>query len=467
MSKRNIPDIEADLTLTSKLDLRGRMLSNTGLLGGSRLLSALMGVATLIITARVLSDNVAFGTLLFVHAYMLFFSEIVSFQIWQALIRFGSDELKSKNARRLGALIKTGLLIDFLAAIVAFILAISLFNVFLWGQSLIGYETAFSATEAVDPETLKTMIIAYCSVILFRQLNVAIGVFRLFDKFTVLAARALVMPGIRLIGVLIAYTQGWGLREFLIIWFIASLAGYLVLQIFAVRELAKRRLWPAIREANFCRRATFPQLYPFIIKTNIDSTLNALKTNFPSLAVMLVFGPVLFAVYKVAEEISRLLSRGIGLFDQVLFPELSRMAADLDLKGLTKTTAKAALGIGIIGFVISAIVLIFGVDLVKTAFDASFEHAPLLAVMLLVATSLIGIATPFYSAFYVLMRPGAAIWVRVIGTLSFIALFFILADRFELFAIGWAAIIGAAIEAILVMTLTSWLIKKARGLSQK
>lgn len=466
MNDRNLPESDYDLTLKSTLDLRGRMLSNTGLLGGSRILAALMGVVTLIITARVLSDNVAFGTLLFIHAYMLFFAEIVSFQIWQALIRFGSDELKANNGNRLGALIKTGLVIDFIAAFVAFGLAIGLFGVFLWARSLIGYD-APPDSKVIDPQALKTMIIAYCSVILFRQTNVAVGVFRLFDKFLALAARALVMPAIRLIGVLIASTQGWGLREFLMIWFVASLAGYLVLQIFAILELANRRLWPVIRKATLCRTAEFPQLYPFLLKTNIDSTLNSLKLNFPSLAVMLVFGPVLFAVYKIAEEISRLLLRGIALFDQVLFPELSRMAADLDLKALTKTTAKAALGIGVAGFLLSAIVLIFGVDLVKTAFDDSFENAPLLAVMLLVSTSLIGIATPFYSAFYVLMRPGAAIWVRVTGTLSFIILFFVLAERFGLFSIGWAAIIGAAIEVILVIALTSWLIKKAAKLPQK
>jgi len=73
--------------------------------------------------------------------------------------------------------------------------------------------------------------LAYCTVILFRQINVAIGVFRLFDQFFVLAMRALVMPSIRLGGVLIAGLQGWGLTELLIVWFVASLASYLVLQI--------------------------------------------------------------------------------------------------------------------------------------------------------------------------------------------------------------------------------------------
>jgi O-antigen/teichoic acid export membrane protein len=452
--------LDYDLDVRSRFGLRGRMISNTGMLAGARLISALMGVATLIIAARVLSDNVAFGTLLFVHAYMLFFSEIASFQIWQTLIRFGADELKSKNANRLGSLIKTGLVIDFIAAILAFLLAISLFNFFIWVQSQIGDVPQPMGGGAFDTEQLKSYVVLYCTVILFRQINVAIGVFRLFDKFFVLSMRALVMPGIRLAGVLIAAVQGWGLTELLIIWFIASLASYLVLQCFAAFELGKRRLWPAIRQAEFCRSKAFPGLYSFIVKTNIDSTLTATKANFPSLAIMLIFGPALLAVYKIAEEISRLLSRAITLFNQVLFPELSRMAADLDLKTLARVTGRAAIGIGLVGFALSAIVLIFGVDLVKGAFDASFENAPLLAVMLLVASSLIGVATPFYTALYVLFKPGRAIWVRIIGLMSFIGLFFALSDRFGLFAIGWAAIFGAIIEILCVVILTSLILKQ-------
>ena len=462
MNVRRAISTEYDFSRSSKFGVRGRMLSNTGLLGGARLLAALMGVATLVITAKALSNNVAFGTLLFIHAYMLFFSEVASFHSWQALIRFGSEEVKTENAGRFSQLVKTGLLLDGLAAVLAFLAAITCFSLFLWVSSQIGADAAPDITSAETGVSLKQLVILYCTVILFRQTNVAVGIFRLFDKFSVLAVRALVMPSVRLIGVLIAAQQGWGLIGFLSVWFLASLLSYLILQIFAIIEIHKRRFWPLIRRVKACRPKAFPGLYPFILKTNIDSTLNALKTNFPSLAVMLVFGPAVLAVYRIAEEISRLLSRGVTLFDQVLFPELSRMAVDIDFKALSRTTARAALGIGFVGFIISASVLMFGDTVLKTAFDESFVDASSLSVMLLVASSLIGIATPFYTVFYVLMRPGAAIWVRLVGTFSFIGLFFILSKYMGLFSIGWAAIAGAAIEVAFVISLTRKMIKKQK-----
>lgn len=232
--------LDYDFSRASKFGVRGRMLSNTGLLGGARLIAALMGVATLVITAKALSDNVAFGTLLFIHAYMLFFSEVASFQIWQTLIRFGSDEVKAKDASRFSQLVKTGIVLDALAAVVAFLVAISCFSIFLWFSARIGGDTPSELISSHSAIPLKQLVAMYCSVILFRQTNVAVGVFRLFDKFSVLAVRALVMPSVRLIGVLIAAQQGWGLIGFLTIWFAASLLSYLVLQICAIIEIHKR-----------------------------------------------------------------------------------------------------------------------------------------------------------------------------------------------------------------------------------
>jgi len=451
---------EVDFSRTSRFGVRGRLISNSALLGGARLLAALMGVATLVITAKALSDNVAFGTILFIHAYMLFFSAVASLKTWQAIIRFGSDEVKAKNSKRFSQLIKTGILIDAIVAVIAFLAATTCFSLFLWVQTKLG--TDFANQQMIDQSgaDLKQLIVLYCTVILFRQTSVAIGVFRLFDKFTVLAARALVMPSVRLIGVLIAAHEGWGLTGFLLVWFLASLLSYLVLQICVVIELYKRRFWPVIWQEKMCRTADFPGLYPFILKTNIDSVLRAMKSNFPSLAVMLIFGPALLAVYRIAAEISQFLVRGVKMFDQVLYPELSRMAVDIDFKALRRTTARTAIGMGAIGFFVSLVVLLIGEAPIKAAFDESFSDAPKLAVMLLVASTIFGAAVPFYTAFYALMRPGAAIWIRLIGTVVFLAGFFILSGRFELFAIGWAAIIGEIIEIVLVVFFLKYIIKK-------
>lgn len=452
---------KVDITRRSQFDLRGRMISNSALLGGSRILATVMGVATLIITAKAMDNNAAFGTLLFIHAYMLFFSELTSFKTWQAIIRFGSDEVTNQNPRRLAQLFKTGLITDAGAALIAFLIAITSFELYSWLNGLISKDAAPDIGGLPEGWSLSTLIIAYCSVILFRQMDVSVGVFRLFDKFSILALRALVMPSVRFFGVLIAWHQEWGFIGFLGVWYVASLLGYLVLIGFGFFEIRKRGLWPLIKSEPICRKAAFPHLYPFLIKANIDATLKSFKKNFPNLIVMLLLGPVALAVYRIADEISRLLARGISLFDQVLFPELSRMASEVDFHTLKRTTLKTAIGIGIAGAFFSGIMLIFGEQIIGLAFEESLSGASTLSVMLLIASSLIGIALPFYTIFYVLTRPGTAIWVRLIGVVVFISLFFALAKPYGLYAIGWASIGAAIVEVILVFSFGTRLIKKS------
>jgi len=274
------------------------------------------------------------------------------------------------------------------------------------------------------------------------------------------------MPAVRLVGVIIAAHQGWGLIGFLAIWFLASLLSYLTLQAFAIFELHKRGFWPVIRREKPCKPLEFKGFYSFVLKTNIDTTISSIRSNFPSLAIMLIFGPAIVAIYRIAEEVARLLSRAVSLFDQVLFPELSRMAVDMDFKTLSKTASRAALGIAIAGGIISAVMLLFGDNILKAAFNESFTQAAPLSILLLIASSLIGIATPFYTVFYVLMRPGAAIWIRLLGALIVIGLFFALSRSLGIFSIGWAAIAGAIIEVALVIVLTRNLIKKSKASSQ-
>jgi len=431
---------------TGPSTLKERIVTNTALLGGSRILAALMGVATLIITARALDNQAAFGTLLFIHTYMLFFSEVASLQIWQAIIKFGSDDLQEKNAPRLGKLIKTGVVLDALSALAAFLMSIGFFGVYLWVQSLLGIPAPEFLNEGPNNISFTMLVFSYCTIILFRQLNVSIGICRLFDKFGVLAARALIMPLVRLLGVILAYYMGWGIVGFLAVWFAASFLSYAVLQVAAFIEVSRGR--------------DIPGFYPFVLKSGVDSTLSSFGSYLPSVFIMFILGPAVLAVFRIGEELSRIFYRGVSLFDQVLFPELTRLVAEKKISELMKLTSRAAFGIGLIGLVFSAIILVFGEPIITAGFQQGYEDAVPIAVMLLVCTSLLGISMPFHSLFYALKLPGQAIWVRIICIIAYALIFFSLIEKWGIFAAGWGAIGTAVIEVVLVVFLTLRAIKK-------
>ena len=175
-----------DFSIKSSLSLKGRIFTNMGLLGAARIVATFLGMCTLIITARTLGDTSVFGTLLFIHAYMLFFSKLASFKVWQAIIRFGSIDVNENNPNRFGTLINTGTKLDAASALIAFILAISLFEIYLGFSERFNLPSFNAAENSIDIGALKTLLYCYSILIIFRQLNVAIGIFRLFDKLSLI-----------------------------------------------------------------------------------------------------------------------------------------------------------------------------------------------------------------------------------------------------------------------------------------
>jgi len=292
--------VTPDLSITSKHTVGKRIAANTGLMVGSKSMAAILGLGSLSIAAKVISP-IELGTIIFLHAYMLFFSEIATFQSWQSIIRFGTDDVKENNAKQLSGLLNFGLKLDALGALIAYILSMIVFAVFL------------------------------------------------FDKFNVLAFQGLIMPTTRFIGVLIAASLGAGFKGFILAWFLGSFVAYIFLPTMAAFELKSRRLLGPVFKAGTSLRFPREGIWAFAIKSNIDSTLAAANVHLPVLLVMGVFGSAWVAVYRIAEEAAKLLSEAFKLLDQVIYPELAKMVSlgqAAQIWKLVTRTAVMLLGFG-------------------------------------------------------------------------------------------------------------------------
>jgi len=441
------------------VDLKGsvgsRMSINVSLMAGAKILTALFGLATLFITARALNEQAAFGTVLFVHAYMLFFASVASFQMWQAIVRFGTDHLKEKDAIGLSKLIRLGIDLDMIAACLAYIMAIAILPIF----DLLAAASSMTEVDGVDTAGLKKLIAAYCTLLFFRQISTSVGIFRLFDNFSLLALRAILMPTLRFIGALVAWSQGWGIVGFLCVWYLASFCSYIMLPILAFFELKRRHLLRPVFGHGTALRDVPKGVWPFIWKTNIDFSFSAFKGRFPSLLVTAVFGPAAHAVFRVAEEVSKFLSKGAKLFDQVLLPELSRLVAERKVENLLHIALKTAAAYAALSLLIAVVVTFFGDAAIKLGFGEGYEAASLLAILMLLGSVLAGVSTPFYTTLYAMTKPGLAIWVRAASVCIFLILFFMLSERQGLNAIGWAFIGAALLEVTCVIGVTIRVLK--------
>ena len=446
-----------DLSINSKRTVGKRIAANTGLMVGSKTLAAILGLGSLSIAAKTISP-IELGTIVFLHAYMLFFSEVATFQSWQSIIRFGTDDVKENNAQKLSNLLNFGVKLDALAALLAFVLSMLVFvGIVNLAQS---FPDKYTDRAAFDIITLSKYAVIYCVLLLFKQRGVSIGIFRLFDKFNVLAVRALVQPSFRFIGVMIAASLGAGFKGFFIAWFCGAMAAYIFLPTMAMLELKRRHLLKAVFTARTSLKSPREGIWPFVIKSNIDSTLAAMNMHLPALLVMGVFGSAWVAVYKIAEEAAKLLSEGFKLLDQVIYPELAKLVSLGQAAKIWRLVTRTALMLLGFGLIMAAFVTFAGPDILTVIFSEDYLPAAPLASLLVLAAAFTGIGAPLYPVLYAADKPERAIYARGTGAFIYIVSFFIFSFTIGKMAPGWAAILANASAVLFVLFLARATLKR-------
>jgi len=429
------------------------MAANTGLLVGAKAVAVIMGITTLIITERALDNQVSFGTIIFLHAYMLFFAEVATFQSWQSIIRFGTNDLHKKEAKNLGGLIKFGVKIDAISAILAYVGAVILFGLYV---SLIGiYPSIAPNAEGFNIEDLKYLVFAYSTVVLFQVTGSPIGVLRLFDKFQGLALAALVMPALRLAGAIFAAIMGWGMIGFLCVWWFASVSGYIFKVCLGIYELYWRNLLHYVVSSDEKFFKPRKGLWSFVWKSNIDSTLAAGVFHLPALLVMGVFGPAFVAIYRIAEELAKLLSEGVKLLDQVIYPELARIISEGRENQILRLVTRASLISLGLGLFLSFLTYLVGPYITSTALGEEYRASVPIAVILVFGAAMYAAVAPLFPVLYAANKPERAIYARFSGLIAYVVTFFILTKFIHEIGSAVAVVVGYFVG----MIITAYMVK--------
>ncbi|MGB3455899.1 MAG: hypothetical protein WBA35_06025, partial [Litorimonas sp.] len=135
-----------------------RIASNTGMLLGAKILATLLGVGTLLVATQSLTAA-EFGTIVFLHAYMLFFAEVATFQSWQSIIRFGTDDITSGDTDGLCRLLKFGYVLDIISVLFGYGLAVAAFSLVVYISDML---PGLDPGEGVDVHELQALVNVYC-----------------------------------------------------------------------------------------------------------------------------------------------------------------------------------------------------------------------------------------------------------------------------------------------------------------
>ncbi len=314
-----------------KDDVFRRLFINAGKLLSANVLAAATGLVVTVLTARALGPA-NYGILALVLVYQLTIGKLVTFNAWQAVIKFGSEALEEDDRQALRQLIKFGFCLDISSAIVGTVVAMVLAGPVV---GLLGW----------DP-SVRSLLVLYSVLILFGLTGTPIGILRLFDRFDLLSYTAILSAVVRLVGVLGCLLTRQSLAGFVVVYLITGVVGQLY-QVFAsLWVLRKQGVGNVVREPLRGIRTKFPGIWDYVWTTNLTMTVRMLSREADGLFIAGLTTPAALGLFNVAKQFSSALPKLSDPLSQSIYPELARSWAQADRKRFVSLIKRTTLFTG-------------------------------------------------------------------------------------------------------------------------
>jgi len=414
-----------------------RIGRNIGWLLGGRAFSAIVSIAYLAIAARALGPA-RFGAFVIVLTYGQLIANLVQFQSWKGVIRFGAIHVAQNRLDRLARLLGFTATLDWASAAVGALIAIVAVPVV---GPLLHWSAGEQGTAAI-----------FGAVLLLTTGATPTGLLRLFDRFDLLTWTEAISPLVRLLGSLIAWWLGGGIAAYLWVWALAAF-GQMVGQ--WVAALLIRRSKIAIGRRSFALAVSEnSRLWRFMLQTNLSNSLSLFWLQTGTLAVGSVAGAVQAGGFRIADRMTKGVIKPVETLTRALYPEMARLVATDErtvLRTVLIRTSWIAAGFSV---AIVAIAGLAGGSILALVAGKEFEFASgyLFLLAISAAIDLTGFALePFHNAHG---RSGRVLRSRAIGAAAYAGLLGVLLPTIGAEGAAFASI-GASLVMFLQLALST------------
>lgn len=422
-----------------------RFAKNSGMILGSRVTFGLLNLATNALVIKVFG-LAELGVVLLLQAYTRLFSEIVKFQSWQAVLRFGAAAQERGDQAGLRRLVGFTLGLDLVTFSLAVVAAVALVP---WAADWFEWPDEVSAFAPVFVVSL-----------IFITHATPNGVMRLFDRVDTLAIQYSLNSVLRFGGVCIAALLGGEIIHIVLAWFAGSILSGTYLFVVTAREMVRHRLAPDLRASWLRMGDEHPGIWRFLVVQNISTGIALILNYGTTVVVGGQIGAAAAAIWEIARQIGGALAKPARLLGPLLFPELSRMAVRgewVEMRGLLKRQLVVSAAVLSCAAVVLFALLPLGVRLIFGA-EAGEEIWLFRLVVIGGLIALLGFLLE--PAFLSANKPGTLLLVQVAGIVAFVAVAVVSYPLIELTGLGLALLAYHVTYQALMFLIGRKLLKK-------
>ena len=416
-----------------------RVMKNFGVVLRGRSIGAAFSVSSTALVANALSAT-EFGMVILLHTYIMVIRGALNFNTFEAIVRFGVPLNDSGKQTELRSLLRSTMLVDLAAAILATVLAIA--TAPLAGQFL-----------QWDGE-ITAWVASYSLVILSTANGTSNGVLRIYDRFDILGIQFSVGPALRFVMVTTLWAMDAPKQLFIFAWGSAFAIGNIYMFARGMIELRARMntpLWSDFRWQEVCGMGR--DFWTFIGVVYWQANIDLLPKHFSVLLAGSLLGPASAGLFRLAREFSTVLTQPAVMLREVLFPDLTRSfhAEDGAIRSVPFKTAVYAGSVGL-GFVVFSV--FFGSTLLGFIGSEYIAASGLLSLLLVAATFDLANA-PLRTAAYAIGRAAAILRIHILGTITYITMFYLLTSIIGLEGPGLAAILASMLALLFTVRLVT------------
>ncbi|WP_426768125.1 lipopolysaccharide biosynthesis protein [Erwinia aphidicola] len=417
------------------------ILRNAAYLASSNALSALLGLVALSCAGKGMSTQM-FGVLVVIQAYAKGISDVIKFQTWQLVVKYGATAVDNKNIRQFRDVISFSFALDIASGAIAVVAGMLLLP--LLAHSL-----------GLDRQSL-WLAILYCTLIHSLAASTPTGILRAVNRFDLIAIQQAVRPLLRAAGSVISYLGDLGFAGFIITWYASNLIGGVLYWWFAARELRRRNIHHALRPRLFAPASRLAGAWNFVWTTNFAHSIWSARNSCSTVLVGIVLGPAAAGLSKIATTFFDATGSPAKLMEKSFYPEVMRLdprSSQPWLLGL-----KSACLAGGIGMLVALLVMVVGKPVISSVFGEQYLQAYHLIEIMLGAIVVSMLGFPQESLLFMAGKQRVFLVAQTISSASYIALLIVLSHFFGVSGAAYAYLAGQCLDVLLsfIPTLRAW-----------
>lgn len=403
MSDNRHPFLKSAMAWRQDSSLRLRLRNISHLLSGN-FASGLISLAAIALTARAVGPD-SYGIMALAFTYVRAVERLVTFQSWQPLIKYGAEVSTPEFRDDFKILLKFGLVLDIIGAILAWIVAITLawFAGPLFGLS----------------GSTRLLVIIFCSVLLFNISGTATAILRLYGRYHAAAYGPVGNALIRVMLCAVGFKINADLSYFVFVWMATQILGSITFLAFAIRALRENGIHGIHRASLRGVTERFTGIWSFAWQSNVSLTIRSSAQQLDILLVGALADPASAGFYHIAKQVGRMaLQIGVQV-QSVLYPDVARLWAAQAYVKFRQAILQVEVMLAGFGLAITLFLVIAAKPILRLTAGPAFEGAAPLMIVQGIAVSMMLIGFPARSALLAIGQQRRILTVEILGTTTF------------------------------------------------